>query len=546
MMQGMKKKLLPSVMAAAFISGATLSGGAQAIHLSEDGIGQVLLGPLYIALEDSYESEIAIVNTRNDAAVKAKVVLRSQVTSLETLDFICYLTPADVCRFKIENRNGQAWLYSDDDSIKSRDSNGNITFASIVPVEQQLFDQNLGPGDTNELGHIEVIGAYGAAGNIVVPGGDLVRVTQGMSKFDLAKIFDAERSDLEAVSILNVETAAETRDAAGNLVPTPAGTIRSTDPTWVKLMGQVAMVAPNGDRMGYRFSALAGEIGDNVPPEGTFTYAADFTPIPQIRQGVTIPFDGRVISNPFYDVTIATESALGFEFGFYSYGLPLFIYDNIIEIEHALAVSDIQGTYEDDSSTRPTPGVKRTQLLVTFPTKYRHLQDVCGSGNAAVSAALGRPWYPPFQAIGPIDYSLTEYDNQENNTTISGAIFSGGVCPVRSGVRQSDDGCGPNTLPSEVNYFLPDWEPTNKDASGNVLAGQLNFESGWFNMSMIPVAGCTYPGAPILSMAHKYIMDNGQITNSWLVPNSHKPELVNRNFPEADPNYGMSNPPGTP
>ena len=114
MKMSLKKKLMPSLMAAALASGVAFSGSAQAVHLAEDGIGQVLMGPIYLALDGGYTTKVAIVNTRNDAAVKAKVVLRSQVTSVEVLDFICYLTPADVCRFEIRNVNGQATFYSDD------------------------------------------------------------------------------------------------------------------------------------------------------------------------------------------------------------------------------------------------------------------------------------------------------------------------------------------------------------------------------------------------------------------------------------------------
>ncbi|WP_157237582.1 hypothetical protein [Beggiatoa alba] len=503
-------------MTAALVTGAAFSGSASAVHLAEDGIGQVLLGPIYLGLANSYTTHVAIVNTRDDVAVKAKVVLRSQYTSAEVLDFICYLTPSDVCRFDIINVNGQATFYSDDDSVRGNDpltGSEGTSFASINPIQAQLFDQNLGAGDNNEIGHIEVIGAYAVNGVINTPSGN-VTIAKGMSKFALAAVFDVARTDLDARN--GAETVALTRDANGNLSPTPAGRIRSADPTWVQLTGQLTLRAPNGDRMGYRFPALAGEVEDNVPPAGEIVYASTLA---------NVPFDGRVISNPLYDVqggAGAAESAVGFNFGGAAYGVRTATYDNIMELEYAMSTTRIQGTYEDDGFTSPVAGVNRTQLVITFPTKYRHLRDVCGTGVTVSSSA---PWYPPFEAAGPITYTLTQYDNQEHSVAISGSIFSGGSAPKSK------------QLPFEVNYFIPDWNATVRDANGNIRTGSYNYESGWFDMLISPRVGCPYPGAPILSFAHKYQINSTGIVNSWLVPNAHKPEWENSRFPA----YGTAN-----
>jgi hypothetical protein len=508
----LRKTLISSAMSAALIAGATLSGTASAVNLSEDGLGQVLLGPMYLGLGgNSYTTEVAIVNTRNDTAVKAKVVLRSQVTSAEVLDFICYLTPADVCRFKIINKGGQAYLYSDDDSIRSTDSLGQLTFASVVPVEQQLFDQSLGAGDNNEIGHIEVIGVYGVQGTVQTRSGG-VTIRQGMSKFDLAKVFDSNTRVTELVPLNGAETPAVTRTAAGLLSPTPAGNIRSTDPTWIQLTGEVVMKGPN-DRMGYRLPALAGEVSDNVPPRNTILFA----------NNTEVPFDGRVISNPNFDArggNQAPETAIGFNFGGSAYGTATAVYDNIIELESALARSHVQGTYEDDSASSPVAGSNRTRLVVTFPTKYRHFNnDVCRTGLAS------NPWSPPFQQIGTVPYGLTQYDNQENEVSIGGTIFSGGPA------ERTD------TLNAEVNYFLPSWKSTTRDAAGKIIANTFNYESGWFSLKLTERAGCPYVGLPTLSFSHKHLEGSNGVTNSTLVFHAHKPELANRDLPP----YGTAN-----
>ena len=404
-------------------------------------------------------------------------------------------------------------------TVRAFDGNGGLTFASINPIQADVFDQNLGPGDNNEIGHIEVIGVYGAAGVVNTPSG-AVSVFRGMSKFELAKIFDANTRVTELVPLNGAETSAFTRDANGNPFPTPAGNIRSTDPTWVQLMGQVTMTAAsNADRMGYRLPALAGEIDDNVPPEGSVTFA----------NGTDVPFDGRVISNPNFDArggNQAPETAVGFNFAAAAYGAPTFVYDNIMEIETALAATDVLNTYEDDGSATPVAGINRTQLIITFPTKYRHFnRDVCLTGLPSV------PWSPPFEVDGSVPYSLSQFDNQENVISIGGSIFSGGPAEAI------------DVLLAEVNYFLPAWDGTQRDSAGNIIAGQLNFDTGWFNMSLQERVGCPYPGLPVLSMSHKYEVGSGAIDHSWLIPNSHKPEFNNYRFPA----FGASNlPAGSP
>lgn len=507
-MMKLKKKLLSSAMAVALATGVGFSGSASAIHLAEDGIGQALMAPVYLANGD-YSTKVAIVNTRTDVAVKAKVVLRSYLTSAEVLDFICYLSPGDVCRFEIRNVNGQATLWSDDDSIKSSPN----TFASVSPVNQALFDQNLGNGDNNELGHMEVIGAYAVKGDIVTPSGT-VKVYRGMPKPALARIFDTPRATLAGLGTNQNESASfgvgrvvngvcsvapaanggAPCDANGNA---PSTLIRSTDPTWVRLSGFMEL-SNASDRMGYRIPALAGEIWDNTPATA---------PADQL-QG----FDGRVISNPAYDAQGgegAAETAVGFGWGGVSPGFGAVPnYDNIIEVEHALAVTNLKGSYEDDSNSTPA-GVNRTRMVVTFPTKYRHITDICKTGFVR-DVPRNVLYSPPFQTNGNVIFSLGSYDNQEHNISISGGVFSGGpVAPV-------------NNLPAEVNYFLPSWPAT--------AAGGNNFESGWFDMGLTPRAGCSYPGLPALGFMHKYHQSGNSFSNSWLVPAAHEPELVNRNM----------------
>jgi hypothetical protein len=495
-----KKKVLSSIMAVALASGLGMSQTASAVHVAEDGIGQVLLAPYY-NVNNGWRTKVAIVNTRNDVAVKAKIVLRSKAHSTEVLDFICYLTPADVCRFDIVNKNGQAYMESNDDSIRATFSPA--TFASQTAVSQMLFDDrmlSIDKGDINEEGHIEVIGVYGVpAGNVVTPSG-VVNVRQGMSKVDLVKIFDETRGTVEALNG-GIEVASTGRlDTAGacqgmnfiNLTaangapcPTPTGVIRSADPNIVRLTGSVELVKEDSsDRMGYRVPALAGEIWDNE------------SHITDPRSLET--FDGRVIANNRFDVNLAVETSIGRGFGWLGG-------DNILELEHALATTNLMGTYEN-----PKAGPNKTNLQITFPTKYRHrINHVCVNQAPTAAELAGALYTPPFRTNGTVEYQLTSYDNQENSL-VTGTIFSGGTVETK-------------LLYAEVNYLIPDWA----------------YESGWYNLALAAVPGCNYAGLPTLGMAHKYFATTTGTSNSMLVNSTHTPELTNRQWDATPANNDM-------
>jgi hypothetical protein len=503
-----KNKLLSSLMAVALASGVAFSGNANAIHLAEDGIGQVLLVPLYLA-KYGYETKLVVVNTREDIAVKAKVVIRSAVASSELLDFILYLSPGDVWRGRIfTDSDGMVKIYSDDDSMKNdnvpngssvqRNGDGS-TFASILPVTQALFTQNLGKGDFSTFGHVEVIGVYGVReGNVNLPGGQAVRVFRGMSKFELARIFDT----VPRTSLDEVNWPSEASGLSGSI-------IRSTDPAFIQLMGTVEMVSTQ-DRIGYRTPALAGAMGDNIPNDLSFW---DRLPGNNNLLGSNnvAPFDGLVISNPTFDVSVAAETPIGTNFG--EFGT-----DKILEIEMALAATNLYGTYEDDSKTEPQPGVNRTRIAVTFPTRYRHgekddTQNRIVPGNPCYEPTVNvtDQYSPPFRSDGGIEFSVRAFDNHENDTAIRGRVFSGGPIAERG------------TL-VEVNYFIPEWPATKKNADGSLIPGSKNFESGWFDMNLIVRSGCPYSGAPVLSFTHKHKEFTTDVfTQSWFVPNSHKP-----------------------
>ncbi len=553
-----KKKVLPSVMAATLASGMTLSGNANAINMAENGIGQTLLGPVYL-VDFGYTTKVSIVNTRTDVAVKAKIVIRSSRNGTELLDFICYLSPADVCRFEIREMDAdgdgdtEVVMYSDDDSIKSpvpADVGGvqlvdsleksRSTFASIRPVAQPLFTHNLQSNDTDRMGHIEVFGLYGVKGILTgyrprISGANRepipvsITVTRGMAKFALAQIFDTPRypehnnSNLFWQPIVPLDEAnPPTEQQERSAAPTPPysplidSKIRSTEPSWIQLTGEVEMVNPGVDRIGYRFPALAGSIGDNVP----FPYTT-----PSGLPGDAAVWDGLVVSNPRWDATIAGETGIGVAFGIDDFGNRA---DKTVEIEAALATTNLIDTFEDSSNSTPDTADlgKRTRLLVTFPTRYRHSAALCGAGTGGTRLSA------PFQSDGSMIYSLSALNNFEQfpgatptpTPIITGTPFSGGPASVPVPTTPTP---GPvTTALVEVNYFIPNWPETKVDENGVVLTGVIDFRAGWFDMILLAKTGCEdyYPGVAAIGFTHKYVQSStGSYTQSWFVATARKP-----------------------
>ncbi len=139
-----------------------LSMSAGAATLSQNGKGDLLLYPVYIA-GDGVKTTFHVVNTDTNSSVVAKVVLRSGKYSQEVLDFLIYLSPNDKFSATISYEDGKYVLTSTDDSFCASDG----TCASeLNPFKFTLKEPCEGlTNDYAGLGYIEVI----SAGSVDLP-----------------------------------------------------------------------------------------------------------------------------------------------------------------------------------------------------------------------------------------------------------------------------------------------------------------------------------------------------------------------------------------
>lgn len=110
----MKKKLVSLAVVAALGGGMT---AAQAVHVNNDGLGQVLLYPFY-SVEGGNDTYITVVNT-TDKTKAVKVRFLEGMNSQEVLDFNLYLSPRDVWVAVVSDRgneDGAAILRTNDTS----------------------------------------------------------------------------------------------------------------------------------------------------------------------------------------------------------------------------------------------------------------------------------------------------------------------------------------------------------------------------------------------------------------------------------------------
>lgn len=135
------------------------------VSVAANGKGDLLIFPVYFALGGQYpiSTEFKIINTSKTHSAVAKVVVRSFIYSQELLDFMIYLSPADMWIGRLEyGPNGPRMVSTDKSS-------------PIVPMSQSLVAVTCTTVDTktdkaadsNQMGYVEVIEAWASDKKLV-------------------------------------------------------------------------------------------------------------------------------------------------------------------------------------------------------------------------------------------------------------------------------------------------------------------------------------------------------------------------------------------
>ncbi len=169
MVQKPRKSLVAFALASA-IGGVMLSAPAQAVNLSPDNLGQVLVFPYYTA-KNGFDSYIHLTNTSNTTVI-AKIRFREAKNSREVRDFNVILSPYDVWTAAVTEEGEGAKLVTFDKSCTSPMLPASSTSPGATEIgftslgydgtDQYAYD-NGGMGlDRTKEGYFEVI-AMGAS-----------------------------------------------------------------------------------------------------------------------------------------------------------------------------------------------------------------------------------------------------------------------------------------------------------------------------------------------------------------------------------------------
>ncbi len=154
----MKKLFICAVFAISAMMMATPAmafDAAEHVVQAPNGVGDLLIFPHYVALDGGWETKLTVTNTDDRRSVVAKLVVRSGGYSQELLDFLIYLSPADVWTGTLYyNATNGPSMRSTDDSCQSAPG---IWASAATPLDQPLANTCSNDPYGDAIGYVEVI-----------------------------------------------------------------------------------------------------------------------------------------------------------------------------------------------------------------------------------------------------------------------------------------------------------------------------------------------------------------------------------------------------
>jgi len=339
------------------------------VKAAPNGKGDLIIFPYYFTANGGWETKITIQNTSLTYSTVSKIIFRSHYYSEELLDFLIYLTPADVWTGYLRNDGNRTYIYSDDDSALSSAT----TWASpAAPINQALYPPTCTTLDSRDWGYIEVIESwYADVSGYTVPfplqaGESAVRP---VSKSYVKRIYDAW---LNSVTI--------------------DGTLANGDPGLPRLT--------NVASTDHTINVLAAHAQFQNPLIGGQTAA--------MRAYVFADFDCRDQLDSSVVTGLQTVNAR----------------NTIGELEAAMAKDNLALPYVND----PEKGALSV-FMITFPTKISQFDTSCRYVDG-IGPFWDDPTVPvdarADEDYAALRYNLTYFDMKENSEVATQGPYSGG------------------------------------------------------------------------------------------------------------------------
>jgi hypothetical protein len=176
------RKVFLLTIALVFMAGSAMAYDPSFhVKVAPNGKGDVLIFPWYATFGGGWETKITVVNTDEEHSTVAKLIVRSMENSQELLDFLIYLSPADVWTgtLRYDTDRGPV-MYSTDDSAQSAPG----TFASTTAPLNQPLVTPVASYDTDMMGYVYVINSATWMANPSTPGAEDVEKVEIKDWYD--------------------------------------------------------------------------------------------------------------------------------------------------------------------------------------------------------------------------------------------------------------------------------------------------------------------------------------------------------------------------
>ena len=507
MVQKPRKSLVAFALASA-IGGAMVSAPAQAVNLSPDNLGQVLVFPYYTA-KNGFDSYIHLTNTSNTTVI-AKIRFREAKNSREVRDFNVILSPYDVWSAAVTQNGEGAKLVTYDKSCTSPLLPASGTSPGATEVEftslgydgsdQYAYD-NGGLGlDRTQEGYFEVI-AMGASSNQT---SSYNSSTDNLIEYNAKHVNGLPRN----CDIVDQQFAGKVGNLSGDPVfdhfRFPGNVLKGFSTLINVASGQAVGVEPSV----FANFRTTGSVNTLIFPPG------------DLEPNLSDVAPGAKFVNDAGNLTVVAGT------------LP---------VDSVSALLMRRNVINEFTST--AAGTTQTDWVLTFPTKHYYTDDG-GMGSAALLNAT-EPFDEVFTKYGPaptyaidmtnhngkscVDIGPTYYDREEATRTGSSTDFS----PRPAGGRIE--------LCNEVNVL----SFNNSNVFGSGVRFAINTsavaQTGWMNLRM--AAATVSNSVTALPQEGRLLVDDG--TDDWYMnglPVIGFGAIVRYNDAEAgnNRNYGVA------
>ncbi|WP_386070205.1 hypothetical protein ACFJIW_06795 [Tahibacter sp. UC22_41] len=443
----MKSNVLNAAIAAGLVAAVGMAGGAQAVELSADGLGQVLIYPYY-TVNRNQQTVISVVNASN-AAKAVKVRFLEGYNAREVLDFNLFLSEYDVWTGTVFALT-DAGFSGDDAALLTVDR-------SCTAPDKSVWTGVLGTGRPYQVFQdFAYTGAHQDSGPV-----DKARLREGhVELMQMADLGGALRT-------------AVTHTSAG--VPANCAVVQSIDPN------HTGLLAPTG--------GLFGTGGVVNVAQGTFYgYNADaisgFTKIPLFFATGNTPSLAQANTGP----GVATARVFDATGELFRSDFPTSNpAQGIDAVSAVFMASTLLNEYNVDASVG-----SNTDWVVTFPTKRFYTDpEILGVAPGAAGAlapftytfgqrVAGTPYGDPGNGDGQScsHVAFVPYDREEGRPVASGGFP--GAPPVKIPAL-----C---TSVNVISFLMRDATATESAVLGSRLFTRLPpfARAGWLRMDLNP------------------------------------------------------------